>query len=384
MEIIQIRTLTPIWTGNINRKCPKLKETGIIGSLRWWYEALVRGFGGYACDPTSEGRCPTKYNEGKKYYCLACLVWGATGLKRSFKLEICNGEQVYDGNPINIKPSGRNRGWYLGSGIVNNGNDIEIKITPLADRFNIVLFSTPFVIASKFGAIGAKVQHGYGVVEIKNHMSSETTNFVEVIEKMKKEKILFNVKIREGTTEGYPNLKEMFFAKIQFEVVDDDWWKEVDGVKVRENDPRVINWINSGSVPIVPAIKNWLRYGDGSKLWKTNNLDMRIENWLFGTTKNNKIASKINISFAYKINSNLWEFRIWGWVPSLNLQKFDKEKFLDKLKEYLREDQVPFEKLLGSKTRNFTLKVWREFNSDRDTIRKEDNFSDYIKSLIGV
>ena len=22
------------------------------------YEALVGGFGGYACDPTSEGRCP--------------------------------------------------------------------------------------------------------------------------------------------------------------------------------------------------------------------------------------------------------------------------------------------------------------------------------------
>jgi CRISPR type III-B/RAMP module RAMP protein Cmr1 len=38
-----------------------IKETGIIGSLRWWYDALVRGMGGYACDPTSdEDRCRNK------------------------------------------------------------------------------------------------------------------------------------------------------------------------------------------------------------------------------------------------------------------------------------------------------------------------------------
>ncbi|RLG37609.1 type III-B CRISPR module RAMP protein Cmr1, partial [Methanosarcinales archaeon] len=60
---MEVRVKTPIWTGDVDGKCSKIKETGIICSLRWWYEALVGGFGGYACDPTSEGRCPEKWGK---------------------------------------------------------------------------------------------------------------------------------------------------------------------------------------------------------------------------------------------------------------------------------------------------------------------------------
>jgi len=81
---IKIKTLTPLWTGDANGNCETLKETGIIGSLRWWYEALVRGLGRYACDPTSDKKCElmvirkvTK-NELKNYVqfviCLAVVV----------------------------------------------------------------------------------------------------------------------------------------------------------------------------------------------------------------------------------------------------------------------------------------------------------------------
>lgn len=43
---IKIKTLTPIWTGGFEPgKMDRIHETGIIGSLRWWYEAIVRGLG---------------------------------------------------------------------------------------------------------------------------------------------------------------------------------------------------------------------------------------------------------------------------------------------------------------------------------------------------
>ena len=45
---IELKTLTPLWTGGVDKTCDRLHETGLIGSLRWWYEALVRGLGGYA------------------------------------------------------------------------------------------------------------------------------------------------------------------------------------------------------------------------------------------------------------------------------------------------------------------------------------------------
>lgn len=54
---LAIKTLTPIWTGGAETgKVDRIHETGILGSLRWWYEAIVRGLGGDACDP-SKGEC---------------------------------------------------------------------------------------------------------------------------------------------------------------------------------------------------------------------------------------------------------------------------------------------------------------------------------------
>ncbi len=99
---IKIKTLTPLWIGDVNRQCTKIKETGIIGSLRWWYEALVRGLGGYACDPTSNERCKLDQkkfekviNEGKsvqealdEQICPACQLFGCTGWKKKIGFKI--------------------------------------------------------------------------------------------------------------------------------------------------------------------------------------------------------------------------------------------------------------------------------------------------------
>ena len=42
----------------------KLRLTGIKGSIRWWYEVLVRGLGFYVCDPTdSEKACEMEISE---------------------------------------------------------------------------------------------------------------------------------------------------------------------------------------------------------------------------------------------------------------------------------------------------------------------------------
>ncbi|MDD3632569.1 MAG: type III-B CRISPR module RAMP protein Cmr1 [Candidatus Cloacimonetes bacterium] len=78
---LKIKTLTPIWTGNANKKNTTLRETGIIGNLRWWYEAIIRGLGLTACDPTK-----TQCNI--KNHCDACELFGCTGWSRKFRLEV--------------------------------------------------------------------------------------------------------------------------------------------------------------------------------------------------------------------------------------------------------------------------------------------------------
>ena len=390
---VKVRTLTPIWTGDVDSKSNSIRSTGIIGSLRWWTEAILRGMGKFACDPTEDGRCPDS-EPNKTKYCPACLIFGATGIRRLFRLEISGGTKVFDGRPINIKPKGRNKGWFLGSGVVG---EIDFKIVPLDKDFdsNLVLF--PLAIAAKWGGIGAKTQHGYGVVELENIDDLKFENFQNALNRIVSSERLNNLGIqeREGKKEkndALPNIEKMFFAKVNFKVEKYDWWKEVDGINSDKNDPRIIKWVKTNSVPISPAIKNWLRFGDGKKLWQTgdSNKDRRIENWLFGKINQDKSASKINISCAYKIGDNTWEFRIWGWIPERAErelpEEFDRNNFLETLKKALNDNDsvtIPWNKLLGDKTGDHKLVVWREFNSSRDTVKEnESDINKYLQSLI--
>jgi len=58
-----VKTLTPLWTGGSDGKMDRVHETGIIGSIRWWYEVIARGLGYYVCDPTSDNRCKLSSKE---------------------------------------------------------------------------------------------------------------------------------------------------------------------------------------------------------------------------------------------------------------------------------------------------------------------------------
>ncbi|HZT69789.1 MAG TPA: type III-B CRISPR module RAMP protein Cmr1 [Terriglobia bacterium] len=81
----RLRALTPIWTGDVNRKDDRTIATGLLGSLRWWFEVLVRGLGGSACDPSDlASRCPD--NNGK--HCVVCELFGCTGWARKFRFDV--------------------------------------------------------------------------------------------------------------------------------------------------------------------------------------------------------------------------------------------------------------------------------------------------------
>ncbi|MCL4509266.1 MAG: type III-B CRISPR module RAMP protein Cmr1 [Chloroflexi bacterium] len=87
-----------LWTGSVKieqrdsqpseRIVPdKLVTTGLLGSIRWWFEVLVRGLGGAACDPSGGGgndRCP---DQGGKH-CVVCELFGCTGWARKFRFEV--------------------------------------------------------------------------------------------------------------------------------------------------------------------------------------------------------------------------------------------------------------------------------------------------------
>lgn len=137
---ITLKTLTPLWTGGIDQTSNRLHETGLIGSLRWWYEALVRGLGGYACDPTSEDSCPDK--DGK--HCAACELFGCTGWARKFRLRTLSPIET-----VQIK-------GYLW--VIKENQVIRMDLTPLRPiaEEEWCLIKMTFRLISEYGAIGGK------------------------------------------------------------------------------------------------------------------------------------------------------------------------------------------------------------------------------------
>jgi len=90
----RIETLSPIWTGGIDGNTSRhFRNSGLTGSLRWWYEITLRALGGYACSPVNYA-CPGD----DKARCAACNMFGCTGWGRKFKLRVTheNGTMVKD------------------------------------------------------------------------------------------------------------------------------------------------------------------------------------------------------------------------------------------------------------------------------------------------
>lgn len=86
----RLKALTDIWTGDDERENDYLILTGLVGSIRWWFEVLVRGLGGKVCDPTSEVRCPAQKKQPHEFchHCVVCELFGCTGWARKFRLMV--------------------------------------------------------------------------------------------------------------------------------------------------------------------------------------------------------------------------------------------------------------------------------------------------------
>ncbi|MBN2568235.1 MAG: type III-B CRISPR module RAMP protein Cmr1 [Deltaproteobacteria bacterium] len=101
-----LKAQSDIWTGNASGSDDYLCWTGMKGSLRWWYEALIRGLNGYACDPTSRekgDRCEFDTKSYKKTkdldselmkICPACRLFGCTGWSSKIRLKITDDKQI--------------------------------------------------------------------------------------------------------------------------------------------------------------------------------------------------------------------------------------------------------------------------------------------------
>jgi len=285
-----------------------------------------------ACHAVSDPRCPTKVKVGtseKQVWCVACDLFGCTGWGRRFRLRFAeDGVQGYaqrdQRDQINVRPSGRNRGWYYGAGRLGNdpaNPELRGQLIVLREDQGAVInqLTVPLALVAAWGGLGARTQHGFGVVratvwEGSQQCAADLDRFLSYIEAKKAEHA------NAPNVSAAPRLDEFFFSRFRFALTG-EWWKHVDGL--RTGDGRLRAWVSKHSVPVAPAVKNQLRFGAFLPTVRSN----RIENDLFGSLSPRQ-AAKIHVSSAYLLDDKTWEVRVWGWIPG-SLQQ--REQVLNEL-----------------------------------------------------
>jgi len=220
---VKIRTLTPIWTGDVERECNKVKETGIIGSLRWWYEALVRGFGGYACDPTSERRCELDQKRFKKairegksiqealdeQICPACQLFGCTGWSRKFRLEVNRTQtrKLFFVTSLQTNQWWLKKIWENQDEVIYGNTCIKVTAPEIATKRLLAIIW----LISKYGGVGAKTHMGFGQIVVEGLDEKGIKKEFKEIKKSKKDC---------PSNPYWYNLSNFFILK--FKIYDDD------------------------------------------------------------------------------------------------------------------------------------------------------------------
>ncbi len=343
----KIETLTPIWTGDVNRTCKTLRETSLVGSLRWWFEVIVRGFGYYACDPTSENnRC--KYDGNVNSICPVCQIFGCTGWSRRFRLEVNqNFRKIYEGN---LRIKGENNSWYYPSGVMSCNGEYNRFIKTLSggeyltdeEYGSIIKILLKFI--SDYGMVGGKTAIGYGVVKFEGKdIKVDKEDFENLFNYLNKKKS------HGKNSNNMPILDEMFFAKFKinsnsldkiiekvYECVDDNYFPKsiykCNGTEEKINNKKeFLKKLRDyySFIPTSALIRKELRKRIKEK-WINNT---KLRHFLMGyMQKNKKLAqedptrfSAIQVSHIYNTGEH-WEFRIWGWIPKNLDKKFDVQR----------------------------------------------------------
>jgi len=297
-----------------------LRETGIIGSLRWWYEALIRGLGGSACDPTNS-KC-----EGENH-CDACELFGCTGWSRKFRLEVEFNTTIPE---VWIGTREKRGNRYLKRNVAGFMSDGSIILTfiPLRDisQNEWALLNKTLQIIADYGALGSKTSQGNGVIEIRENNLPHKDKKPEKLEK-------------SDNNNELPNLGNFFFYKFRIKFKEDVsnlidrnvfWTHALDHPNFqdyRENWKKL--WNDYHFLPISFHIRDAIRHLEGNK---------NERHAIFGIGGNYAHGSKVFVSHGYKIDENdekTVEIRIWGYDTKDKIKNDIKDQLENRLKEKL-------------------------------------------------
>ncbi len=334
---ITLETITPIWTGGADGRADRLHVTGIMGSLRWWYEVMIRSIGGHVCDP-SKHSCIYDSSQPYAGLCDVCRVFGATGWSRRFRLIICQDNlQPKKPTASRIDASGRlvlalssnhpdsrspGHKWYLTSNPLYGQMKLGIIPTGSVDKegkefFDPAIIGALLQLIADRASLGAKPQMGLGVIQVVNRQSTQP-----LIKHLAQIIAMHQAKhdLKTPVDDELACLQNMFFARIN-----------------------VSSASEAATFDLKYDLRNMLR-----ETFKDDRLRHTIMGYVRG---GNRIGAKIMMSYPYDNGT----VRMWGWIPRLTQSKSSHDDILNEIYYFLDatygSDQIPF---------------WLDFNPKRN------------------
>lgn len=135
----ELQALTDLWTGDAttatSKKADRLVPTGLLGSIRWWFEVLVRGLGGAPCDPSATQKACLDLG-----HCVVCELFGCTGWARKVRFDVRDAQGAVILSQI------------------KKGTTFALRFTPLravrSEEWALLEFTLRLIC--RFGALGGK------------------------------------------------------------------------------------------------------------------------------------------------------------------------------------------------------------------------------------
>jgi len=173
-----LKTLTPMWLGDIKQNSGSAREVGFIGSLRFWFEGILRGHNKIVCG-IKTGVC------GKVDQCGACALFGCTSFARRFRIELdglpavglfLQREERYENGEEDL--CGVSKEALFGD------NPFLVRITPRrGDRERTAAIVRAIIrTAAECGGLGARTHIGFGQVRVESQTEGDATWDKQVLE----------------------------------------------------------------------------------------------------------------------------------------------------------------------------------------------------------
>lgn len=332
---IPVKAVTPIWTGDAERKTSYLKSSSIIGGLRFWAEAIARSFGHRVCDITNKNNRDVfepDPKKRKKEICRVCETFGCTGKGKCFSLTLVEDEM----EDVSIgmitfshrcHPDGKGGQHTPEWPLKEHGKkgNFTIKLRPMRPPGINENLALALILMLKWGTFGSRDQYGYGI--IKADLTDESTK--ELL------KLASNSINNENTKpEGGITFQDFFFFR-----------GTVKGKITREL-PFDIRYLVREHLRTHPASSDALRhYFCGS-----------IEHPEKGATK-------------YNLGLDDSDIVGWGYYPVDHISySTNRDTCLDILKEEI--------------DRKCSSLKWVEYDSDRDTEGKISDWPNFVRKLL--